>query len=67
MIAERVARWLQQNRGAFCDDCIARELELPRRRQANRASISLANISNFYRTRGICAICGAEKNVIQAF
>jgi hypothetical protein len=65
-IAERLGKWLQQNRGAYCDDCIARELQLPRRQQANRASNSLATISYFYRDRGTCSICGAEKKVIEA-
>jgi hypothetical protein len=65
-IAERLGKWLQQNRGAYCDDCIARELQLPRRQQANRASNSLATISYFYRDRGMCSICGAEKKVIEA-
>jgi hypothetical protein len=65
-IAERLGKWLQQNRGAYCDDCIARELQLPQRQQANRASNSLATISYFYRDRGTCSICGAEKKVIEA-
>ena len=63
-IVERLDKWLRQNRGAFCDDCIARELELRRRQQANRASNSLSAVSYFYRDRGTCSICGAEKKVI---
>jgi hypothetical protein len=66
-IAERLSRWLQQNdNGAYCDDCIARELELSQRRQASRASKALSTVANFFRARGICSICGAEKKVIRA-
>jgi hypothetical protein len=65
-IAKRVGRWLLINRGAYCDDCIANELQLSRRQQANRASISLAKVSYFYRGKGVCSICGAQKQVTAA-
>jgi hypothetical protein len=65
-IVQRQARWLQENVGAFCDDCIARELGLPGRRQANRASTALAAVGVFYRDTGACSICGAQRKVIQA-
>jgi ribosomal protein S14 len=41
-------------------------LQIPRRQQANRASKRLAAKSYFYRDRGTCSICGAEKKVITA-
>jgi hypothetical protein len=65
-IAKRVGRWLLNNRGAYCDDCIANELQLSRRQQGSRASISLAKVSYFYRDKGDCSICGAQKKVIAA-
>jgi hypothetical protein len=65
-IVERLEKWLRDNPGAFCDDCIARELRLARRQQANRAAILLSTISYFYRDQGTCPSCGAEKKVIQA-
>jgi hypothetical protein len=64
--AKRVGRWLLNNRGAYCDDCIAKKLQLSRRQQANRASISLASVSCFYRDKGTCSVCGAEKKVTAA-
>ncbi len=65
-VAERLGHWLRQNDGAFCDDCLAKELLLPHRQQANRAANTLSHLSNFYRDRGCCSICGAAKKVIQA-
>ena len=65
-IADQLAEWLKRNRGAFCDSCIARELQLHRRQQANRASNLLGSISYFYRDKGTCSICGAERRVISA-
>lgn len=64
--AERLWRWLRRTRGAVCDDCIAQELELPGRRQANRAARLLADQANFYRDKGVCALCGATKMVIES-
>jgi hypothetical protein len=60
--AERIAWWLEQNRCACCDKCLAKELDLSQR-QANRAANRLSGVDNFYRDVGICAICGAEKKV----
>jgi len=65
-VAQKLGRWLQQSKGAFCDRCLARELELSGRRQANRAVNELAGTHNFYRTIGTCSICGAERKVIEA-
>jgi hypothetical protein len=65
-IADRITRWLRQNRGAFCDECIAKQLALSRREQANRVARSLSKTSNFLRDRGTCSICGAERKVIGA-
>jgi len=66
IIAQRLGEWLMHNRRAFCDDCIAKELQLRRRQQANRASNGLAAISCFHRDYGICSICGAQKKMIEA-
>jgi len=65
-IAERVSQWLRQNRGAYCDDCIAKQLELSRRGQASRITRALSTTSNFLRDKGACSICGAVKKVIEA-
>lgn len=63
---DRLWRWLRQNRGPFCDLCIARELELTGRAQANRASRALARQSNFLHDIGVCRRCGAQRKVIES-
>jgi hypothetical protein len=63
---ERIARWLVQNRGRYCDDCLAREVGLAHRGQANRAARTLATTANYLREKGTCAICGAFKQVTAA-
>ena len=52
-------------RGAYCHDCIDRELGLSRRQHANRLTNALASTSNFCRGRGTCSVCGAEKKVFE--
>jgi hypothetical protein len=63
---ERISLWLREVGGAHCDDCIAKELKLPRRQQANRATNALSATRNFSRERGVCLLCGTEKKVIEA-
>jgi hypothetical protein len=63
--AEKVGQWLQQNRGAYCDKCIARELDLSKR-QANRATNALSGVTNLIRGTGTCSICGAQRKVTAA-
>ena len=63
---DRLWRWLREKRGPFCDLCIARELELTGRAQANRASRALAGQSNFLRDIGVCKLCGAVRKVIES-
>lgn len=67
MIAvERIARWLAQNRGGYCDDCLAKEVGLARREQASRSARALATTANYLREKGTCSICGAFKKVTAA-
>ncbi len=65
-VTERISLWLRQVRGAYCDDCLAKELKLPRRQHANRATNTLAGTRNFIRDKGICSLCGRRKMVIEA-
>jgi hypothetical protein len=65
-ITERISLWLREVGGAYCDDCLAKELKLSRRQQANRATNALSSARNFYRRRGFCSLCGKEKKVIEA-
>ena len=65
MIAERVNEFITAKRpAAFCDDCIAEELELSRRQQAHRVTSALGTTSNFQRGQGICSRCGEDRLVI---
>jgi phage terminase large subunit GpA-like protein len=62
---ERVTKWLKGHPNeAFCDDCIATSLNLPRRQQAHQITSALANTSDFLRYRAACSECGEEKLVI---
>lgn len=57
--------WLSEVGGAYCDDCIAKELNLSRR-QANRTTSLLSATCNFCREKGVCSLCGAQRKVIEA-
>jgi len=48
---------------SFCDDCIAVELRLKRRQQAQSVTASIASTGNFRRDKGQCVTCGKEKLV----
>lgn len=49
-IAERIARFLKQNRGVpFCDDCLERALALKRRQQAQQATNPLGQTPGYTR------------------
>jgi hypothetical protein len=65
-ITERISLLLRQVGGPHCDDCLAKELKLARRQQANRATNALATTRNFIRDKGVCSLCGARKKVIEA-
>lgn len=65
-IPGRVSEWLRQHKHAYCDDCIADELNLPRRQQAQRSTDALSQTREFTRDSGRCTLCGLDKKVIQA-
>jgi hypothetical protein len=65
-VAQRVSLWLKEVGGAYCDACLANELKLSGRRQANRTAIFLAATNAFCRETGVCSLCGAERKVIAA-
>jgi hypothetical protein len=65
-LGERIALWLREARGTYCDDCITKEFKLSRRRQVNRITNALSVTSNFYREKGTCRLCGADRKVIAA-
>jgi hypothetical protein len=65
-IAKRFAEFLTDRRpAAFCDDCMAHQLGLNDRRQANKVSRALAMKSAFWRTVGACSVCHKYKQVIR--
>ena len=65
-IAERVGQFVSAHRPSlFCDDCIADQLGLSHRRQANRVTVALGNSSAFWRAVGACTACNKHKQVIR--
>jgi len=50
----------------YCDDCLADELPLKRRQQAQATTASLALTSEFSRGKRICSLCGKNNDVIHA-
>ena len=60
---ERLSKWLKERQESFCDDCLAEELDLPKRQQANQIASALATTKEFHRYRGLCSECGKEKLV----
>ncbi len=65
-VSERVSAFLTAQRPSrFCDDCIAKSLELSRRHEIQRITNALGTTDSFHRALGICSMCGKEKKVIQ--
>ena len=67
-VEERVAAFLQTNRGkAYCDDCLAGELGI-NRHQARNATSGLAASGRFHRDYGACSkrTHDRDKKVIRA-
>lgn len=61
---EQVASFLRQNKGKlYCDDCLASELRLANRQQANTHTGTLAQTSDFTKTKGTCSVCQEDKLV----
>ncbi len=66
-VPERVREFLLQNRGSeYCDDCIADQLGLRRRQQAQQATSPLTGTGPFDRQDGTCCVCGRNKKVSHA-
>ena len=65
-IAERVNKFITKHKpDAFCDDCIAEQLDLSRRQEANLVTITLATTDNFQREIDNCSLCREVKKVIR--
>jgi hypothetical protein len=63
-IADRVKAYLTNGEDQpYCDDCLAEELELKRREQAQRVTMAIAGTGHFLRSKGPCLKCGNEKLV----
>ncbi|PYX28223.1 MAG: hypothetical protein DMG77_16605 [Acidobacteria bacterium] len=68
-IAERVSNFLRDKHPgtSYCDDCIAKQLDLSRRQQAQRVTIALAVTKDFVRQIGTCPECkGRDKFVTRS-
>ena len=65
LIAERVNNFITDHTpDAFCDDCIAEQLDLSRQ-QTQRVTIALATTDSFLREIDSCSLCGKEKKAIR--
>ena len=65
-IPRRVSEWLHEKRDAYCDACIAKQVKLPRRQQAQRAADALSQTNEFTQYTGTCSLCGSVKKVIES-
>ncbi len=64
LISQRVNNFLSERRpGQYCDDCIADNLRLKRRQQAQRVTSALGTTADFDRTLGVCSMCVNRKLV----
>jgi hypothetical protein len=65
-IADRVKAYLTNGEDQpYCDDCLAEELKLKRRQQAQRVTMAIAGTGQLFRSDGPCFKCGKEKLVIR--
>jgi hypothetical protein len=59
---EQIVGYLQKNKPrAFCDDCLAGELQFARRQEAAVITATLGLTSDYVRQRGACSICKNDK------
>jgi hypothetical protein len=70
-IPEKVVAFLRGGKpGVFCDDCISRRLDLPRRQEVAIVTLTLSLCTGFQRALGHCTARGhngvQEKLVIRA-
>jgi hypothetical protein len=65
--AQDINNFLTQKKSRpVCDDCIAKNLELPNRQQSAAVTLALGTTSDFTREVTKCSICGDEKITTQA-
>ena len=65
-VEERVAKFLRDHTGDFCDACIAEQLQLGsgrNRTMARNATAALGTTSDFHRAEGLCSNCGQRRKV----
>ena len=66
-VPERVEQFVRENRPArYCDDCLADQLDLKRRQQAQQATAALGAGPGFRRERDTCSACGKTAQTISA-
>lgn len=68
-VEERVAAFLKEHAGDdFCDDCLAKKVGLPNRREARSPAIALATTEGFERVRQEgrpCSVCGTPHHSLK--
>lgn len=65
-VPERITDFLKERENTpYCDDCIARQLGLEQRQQAQQATSALGQTGKFLRSKGLCFDCGKDKMSIR--
>jgi hypothetical protein len=65
-IAERIKNFLIEHEGMpYCYLCIAGQLGLRGRQQAQQATLAFGNAGNFLRGKGLCFECNNDRLVIR--
>jgi len=65
-IAGRIANFLRDHEETpYCDDCIAKQLGLKGRQQAQQATSAFGNTGNFLRGKGLCFKCNKDRQVVR--
>jgi hypothetical protein len=64
-VPKRVYDYLADHPGPICDDCLRRTVGLANRIQASQVTSALGVTPLFFRTNGVCSLCGRGKMVIR--
>ena len=67
LVAQKINNFITDKRPSpICDGCIVEALSLTQNAHSNQVTVALGTTSDFYRRRGVCAICENEKMVTHA-
>ena len=63
-IPQRVNDFITKGAGAYCDNCIQRELKLARPQQVQQVTSALETTTDFVREEGRCDLCHEEPRMV---